>query len=116
MNWLIMTDEEILDIADPIMDNLMQASTDIDHEQHVKDFSKQLKEVVTKETLEQQCKKYQEELGCFSKREFVAIFRRDSDVRIFWRQWYTKSKNEFVAFLHLVHQNGRVEVVNVSVS
>jgi len=116
MNWLQMTNEEVLAIADPIMDSLMQASTDIDHEKHVRDFSEKLKEIVTKENLEQQCKKYQKELGYFSEREFVGIFRKESDVRVFWRQWYTKSGNEFVAFIHLVENNGKIEIVNVSVS
>ena len=63
MSWLQMTEEEILNIVSPIMDNLMQASTDIDHEKHVKDFSKRMKEIVTKENLEKQCREYQEELG-----------------------------------------------------
>lgn len=39
MNWLEMSESEILAIADPIMDNLMQASTDVDHARHVKDFT-----------------------------------------------------------------------------
>ena len=116
MNWLEMSDDEIMNIANPIMDNLMQASTDIDHERHVKDFSEKLKSIVTKENLEAQCKKYQSEFGIFSKREFVAIFRKSSNSRVFWRQWYSNSQDEFVAFLHLAENDGKVEVVNVSVS
>lgn len=116
MNWLEMTDKEIMDIASPIMDNLMDASTNIDHQQHVRDFSDKLKSIVTKENLEKQCKEYQKELGFFSTRELVGIFKKETDVRVFWKQWYTKSKNEFVAFIHLVENNGRVEVVNVSIS
>jgi len=116
MNWLKMSTDEILNIANPIMDNLMQASSDIDHKKHVRDFSEEMKEIVTEENLKQQCKTYQAELGLFSKREFVGVFRKENDVRVFWRQWYTKSKNEFVAFMQLVEQNGKIEVVNVSVS
>lgn len=116
MNWLKMTDEQIMEIATPIMDNLMDASTQIDHERHVRHFSERLKSIVTKENLARQCKKYQQELGFFSTRALVGIFRREYDVRVFWRQYYTKSKNEFVAFVHLMENDGKVEVVNVSVS
>jgi len=116
MNWLKMTDEEIMKIADPVMDNLMQASTDIDHERHVRDFSQSLKEIVTEGNLKQQCTEYQREFGYFTNRELVGIFRKETDVRVFWRQWYTKSKNEFVAFIHLVEEHDKIEVVNVSVS
>ena len=48
-----------------------RASTDIDHERHAKDFSDQLKEIVTKENLEAKCKEYQTKLGYFSESEFV---------------------------------------------
>jgi len=116
MNWLEISDQQIMDIANPIMDNLMDASTNIDHKRHVKDFNEHLKSIVTKENLEKQCAEYQKELGYFSTRELVGIFKKEIDVRVFWKQWYTKSKNEFVAFLHLVENNGKVEVVNVSVS
>ena len=116
MNWLEMSEDEILNIANPIMDNLMQASTDINHERHVRDFSERLKKIVTKENLEQQCDEYQNELGYFSDRELMGVVRKDTDVRIFWKQWYTKSNNEFLAFIHLIENNGKIEIVNVSVS
>jgi len=115
MNSLGMTDAEIMAIAEPIMDNLMQASTEIDHERHVRDFSDRLKNIVTKENLQQQCKEYQADLGFFSKRELVGIYRRSTDVRVFWRQWYTKCGDEFIAFIHLKELDGRIQVVNVLV-
>ncbi|MBI1423399.1 MAG: hypothetical protein GC149_08040 [Gammaproteobacteria bacterium] len=116
MNWLEMTESEILAIADPIMDNLMQASTDIDHARHVRDFTEKLKTVVTKENLEAQCKEYQTKLGYFSEREFTAVFRKETDVAIFWKQRFTKSNGEHIAFLRLIEDNGRILVQNVSVT
>ncbi|MBT8100885.1 MAG: hypothetical protein KJO82_14105 [Gammaproteobacteria bacterium] len=116
MNWLTMSEAEIMAIADPIMDNLMQASTDVDHERHVRDFSDRLKKIVTRDELERQCREYQAELGYFASRELVGIFRRPGDVRVFWRQWYTRAEGEYLAFLHLMENDGNIEVVNVSVS
>ncbi len=116
MNWLEMTESGILAIANPIMDNLMQASTDIDHERHVKDFTDTLKAIVTKENLEAQCKEYQTKLGYFSEREFVGVFRKETDVAIFWKQKYTKSSGEHIAFLRLVSADGKILVQNVSVT
>ena len=45
------SDMEILAIADPIMDNLMEGSTEIDHEKHTRDFTDRMKRIVTKEFL-----------------------------------------------------------------
>ncbi len=116
MNWLEMSDTEIMEIVDPIMDRLMQASTDIDHVRHVRDFSERLKQIVTEENLQAQCERYQAELGFFAEREWVGIFRKRDDVRVFWRQWYTKSEDEYVAFVHMFERDNKFEVINVSVS
>jgi 2C-methyl-D-erythritol 2,4-cyclodiphosphate synthase len=70
-----MSDDDILRIANPIMDNLMDASTVIDHERHIRDFSDRMKAIVTKDYLHKVCEKYQREKGYFSRREPVAVFR-----------------------------------------
>ncbi len=57
------SDEEILQIADPIMGNLMEASTDLDHEGHVRDFTDRLKSLVTEDYLKKVCRQYQSEKG-----------------------------------------------------
>ena len=109
------SDEEILQIADPIMDNLMQASTEINHERHVRDFTERLKSLVTKDYLEKVCRQYQAEKGYFLRREFVAVFRRPTSVAIVWKQWFTKLQGEFVAEMVLVEQNSRYVVDHVMV-
>jgi hypothetical protein len=38
-----MSDAEIFAVANPIMDNLMDASTAIDHERHIRDFTDRMK-------------------------------------------------------------------------
>jgi len=116
MNSLTMSDDEIMAIVNPIMDNLMQASTDIDHEKHIRDFSENMKEIVTKDNLEKQCLEYQKSLGFLKQRELIGIIRKKNDVRVFWRQWYSKSEDEYLAFIHIMRRNSKYEVVNVSIS
>jgi len=115
MKLLQRSDEEILEVADPIMDNLMEASTNIDHERHVRDFTERLKSLVTKDYLEKVCRQYQAENGFFSKREYVAIFRRPQSVAIVWKQSFSKSQGEFVAEMVLVEQGSRYLVDHVMV-
>jgi len=116
MNWLKLSDGEIMELVTPIMDNLMDGSTEIDHAKHVQDFSDNMKSIVTKDELKKQCKSYQETLGFFTKRELVGIFKKKGDVRVFWKQWYSKSDDEFLAFVHIVQRKRKLEVVNASVS
>lgn len=102
-----MSENEILKIANPIMDNLMEASTNIDHEGHTKNFTDRMRRIVTKDYLQKVCEEYQAEKGFFGKREPVAVFRRPDSAAIVWKRSFTKAKGEFVAEMVLVHQNGR---------
>ena len=46
-NFETMSEQQLWAIANPIMDNLMDASTQIDHARHVRDFTARLKAIVT---------------------------------------------------------------------
>lgn len=107
MNFEELSDKEILNIATPIMDNLMDASTRIDYEAHVRDFSDRIKCIVTKEYFTQVCRQYQTEKGFFAERNLIAVFKRPDSAAIIWKQRFTKARGEFVAEMVLVFQNGR---------
>ena len=107
MNFEQMSKDEILAIANPIMDNLMDASTKIDHERHVRDFTERMRNIVTREYLRKVCEKYQAEKGYFADRKSVAVFKRPDSAAIIWKQSFTKAKGEFVAEMVLVHNAGK---------
>lgn len=109
------SDDEILSVANPIMDNLMDASTVIDYERHIRDFSDRLKSVLSKEQLAWICQDYQSTKGFFAGREFVAVFRRPDSVAIIWKQRFTKQAGEFVAEMVLIQQDGKYLVDHVMV-
>lgn len=115
MNFEKMTEQEILNIATPIMDNLMEASTQIDHARHVRDFTERARRIVTPEHLDHVCKQYQAEKGYFYERVPVAVFRRPNSAAIIWKQSFTKVPGEFVAEMVLVYDNGRYLVDHVMV-
>ena len=104
MDLMKKSDAEILAVADPIMDNLMDASTAIDYERHVRDFTDRARSVLSRDLLRTICEDYQSAKGFFAKREFVAVFRRSESVAIVWKQWFTKQAGEFVAELVLVQK------------
>lgn len=115
MELALLSDEEILAVATPIMDNLMAASTAIDHERHVRDFTARARAIVTREHLQRVCEQYQRDKGFFARRKPVAIFRRPDSVVVIWKQWFTQQPGEFVAELLLIEQDGRYLVDHVQV-
>ncbi|MFT7560178.1 MAG: hypothetical protein ACI93R_002096 [Flavobacteriales bacterium] len=107
MNFEEMSENDIVEIATPIMNNLMQASTDIDHKRHVQDFTDRAKAIVTKEHLEHVCAVYQSEKGIWLSRELVAVFRRPDSAAIIWKQEVSKASGEYVAEIVLIYSEGR---------
>jgi hypothetical protein len=104
-----MSEDEILRIANPIMDNLMDASIAIDHERHIRDFSERLKAIVTKEYLQKVCEKHQREKGYFSKREPVAVFERGAPFPLLLHLSHLPRSNRFGrSRIHLLSASQRI--------
>ncbi|AEG01494.1 hypothetical protein [Methylomonas methanica] len=108
MNLLKKSDEEILNEITPIMDNMMEGSTEINHAKHSRDFTDRMKAVVTPESLEYMCNDYQSRWGLFGKREFVALFRRKHSIAVVWKQYCSNSTDEYVAEAVFVERNNRL--------
>ena len=115
LNFETMSEQQLWDIANPIMDNLMDASTQLDHARHVRDFTGRLKAIVTPDYFECICQQYQAEKGYFTTRTPAAVFRRPDSAAIIWKQHFTKAPGEFVAEMVLVHRDGRYLVDHVMV-
>lgn len=108
MRLLTMTDEEILAEITPIMDNMMQGSTEIDHAKHSRDFTERMRGLVTPFGLATMCNKYQDKWGFFAHREFIALFRRQDSIAVVWKQYCTKTTDEYVSEAVFVEQEGRL--------
>jgi len=115
LNFETMSQQQLLAIADPIMDNLMNASTQLDHARHVRDFTDRLKAIVTPDYFACICQQYQTEKGYFTTRTPIAILRRPDSAAILWKQHFTKAPGEFVAEMVLVYRDGRYLVDHMMV-
>ncbi|KXO09135.1 hypothetical protein AKG98_1344 [Moritella sp. JT01] len=110
-----MSEAELWDIATPIMDNLMDGSTEIEHSKHTRDFSQRMLNIVTPEYLDKVCKSYQTEKGFFAVREPVAIFNRPDSIAFIWKQHFTKVNGEFVAEMVLIQDGSKYLVDHVMI-
>jgi len=111
MGFNKLTDDEILNIANPIMDNLMEGSSERNHEKHTRDFTQRLKAIVTKENLLEQWQ--ENKIGEISKREFLSIIHKSDTTFVLWKQWFTNSHEEFLAEICIIEQDGKLLVDHV---
>ena len=108
-------DSEVLKIAAPMMDSLMDASTHLDYERHVHDFSESAKASLDKAQFLRICKNYQQERGYFAERELLGIIRRPGSVVVVWKQRFTKAQGEYLAELLLADHDGHLVIERVMV-
>lgn len=108
-------DRELLAIVNPMMDNLMDASTNRDYARHVRDFSARARAGLGESQFLAVCAQYQSERGFFARRELLGILRRPHSVVVTWRQWFTKVEGEYLAELFLAEDGGRPVIERVMV-
>jgi len=111
LETICVSDAELLKIAAPIMDNLMDGSTERDWDKHTLNFTDGAKASLSKENLLRQCDEYQSTFGNFAQREFVGITRHPKYVNVIWTQRMTKSEGEYMAILTLVQHNKEIYVI-----
>ena len=104
MDLVNCSDEEILKVATPIMDNLMEGSTERDWSKHTKHFTERGKLVVTERELARQCETYQSTHGDFTERKFIGITRHPEYINVLWKQRMTKATGEYLATLTLAQR------------
>jgi len=107
------TDAEILASVEPLMDNIIESSTNIDYEAHLRDFSERIKDHITKEGFEKVCQDYQSDLGMLTSREVVRIYRRPDSIAVIWVQKFSKCDGEYVAEMVVKEEDDAVKIDHV---
>ena len=106
MDLIDKSNDEIWKVAIPMMDNLMEGSTEVNWSKHTKQFTEKAKSVVTRAELERQCKAYQSTHGHFGEREPVGITRHPEYINVVWKQKMTLTTGEYLAVLTMVQDGG----------
>jgi len=96
------SDSAIMAIVDPLMDNLMQASDEIDFGRHVRNFTPRLRALVREDGFARACRDLQACYGKYGERTPVGIFRRADSVAVVWSQSCEKSADQRVASIVVV--------------
>ena len=110
MDLINQSDEEILKIANPIMDSLMDASTNNDYERHIRDFSDRIKENFKQEEFQRQCEDYRSKWGVFIARNFIGTTKHKNFINVYWKQQFSNTDDEFLAILTLSQKNNQYVV------
>lgn len=116
MNILEQTDSQILQIAEPMWDDIVKGGNSKNWDV----FSQYLpQEKATEETKKDVLKQWEnvpELTSLTTNREFITILRKDDCVVVLWKQWSTKVEGDFLGRLYLKSIDSEVKSVSILIS
>ena len=115
MNLLEKSDQEIIDIANPIWENLVKSSNIKDYGGFTKDFSSQMLFGANEVELGKQWANNKLLTSLSDKREVFGCLRRDSFVTILYKQTSNTVSGEFLGRLVLGVEDDEVKVFGATI-
>jgi len=115
MDLLNKTDEEIIEIADPIWDNLIKASNQKNYGEFTKDFSSQMLFGANEVELGKQWANNKLLTSLSDKKEVLGCLRRNLDVTILYKQTSKSIPGEFLGRLVLGVEDEEIKVFGATI-
>ena len=115
MNLLDKTDEEIIEIASPIWDNLVKTSNIKDYRGFTKDFSAQMLFGANEVELGKQWANNKLLTSLSKKKEVFGCLRRNLYVTVLYKQISDKVPGEFLGRLVLGVEDDKVKVFGATI-
>ena len=115
MNLLEKTDKEILEIADPIWDDLVKYSNNRDYSGFTKHFSAQMLYGANEIEIGKQWANNKLLTSLSKQREFFGCLRRNNHVTVLYKQNSDKVPGDFLGRLVLGVEDGKVKVFGATI-
>jgi len=115
MDLLKKTDEEIIEIASPIWDNLVKASNQKDYGRFTRDFSSQMLFGANEVELGKQWENNKILTSLSDKKEVLGCLRRNLHVTILYKQSSNTVSGDFLGRLVLGVENDEIKVFGATI-
>ncbi len=116
MQFFEKNEEDILEIANPIWDNLVEGSNEMDYEKISQQFSKRMLEEADEDNLKKQWETNDVLTSLSTRREYLGSLRRGRFVTILWRQLSFKVQGDYLARLVLGTENDKVKIFGATIT
>ena len=115
MKLLEKTDKEILEIAEPLWDNLVKSSNTKDYSGFTKDFSAKMLFGANEIEIGKQWSNNKLLTSLSKKRKFFGCLRRNNHVTVLYKQTSEEVPGEFLGRLVLGIEDGAVKVFGATI-
>tara|TARA_Y100001935_G_C16904204_1_gene313200 strand:+ start:160 stop:510 length:351 start_codon:yes stop_codon:yes gene_type:complete len=115
MNLIDKSDDEIIEIANPIWENLVRSSNNKDYGSFTKDFSSQMLYGANEVELGKQWANNKLLTSLSEKQEFLGCIRRDKFITVLYKQKSDTVAGEFLGRLVLGMEGDMVKVFGATI-
>ena len=115
MNLLEKSDEEILDIANPLWDNLVKSSNKKDYFEFIKDFSAKMLFGANEVEIGKQWANNDLLVNLSNDKICLGCLRRNEYVTVLYKQKSTKLSGEFLGRLVLGSEEGIIKIFGATI-
>jgi len=115
MNLLEKSDEEILDIANPLWDNLVKSSNKKDYFEFIKDFSAKMLFGANEVEIGKQWSNNKLLTSLSKQKEFLGCLKRNNFVTVLFKQKSDTVPGEFLGRLVLGLEDDKVKVFGATI-
>jgi hypothetical protein len=116
MQFFEKPEEEILEVANAIWDNLIEGSNEMDYDKISTHFSTKMLEEVDENNLKKQWKTNEVLTSLSTRREYLGCLRRGRFVTILWKQLSFKAQGDYLAKLMLGTENDEVKIFGATIN
>ena len=107
MSCMDLSDEEIVKIAEPMMDDIMTGVARREYKLHSNQFSVNLKDLIGGDTFLEQCDQRERDWGLPGDRSLISIFRKEKSFTLIWDQKFTRTDSQVMALVTVALKGGR---------
>ena len=115
MNLIDKSDDEIIEIANPIWENLVRSSNNKDYGSFTKDFSSQMLYGANEVELGKQWANNKLLTSLSEKQEFLGTIRRNQFITVLYKQTSQTMPGEFLGRLVLGEEDGLIKVFGATI-
>ena len=114
MNIIEKTDEEILELADPIWDNLVKYSNEENYGAFTRKFSSALLLGANEIEMGKQFARSTLTKNLSEDKEYLGMIRRGEHVTVLYKQTNTKKEGEWLGRLVLGYEDDKIKIFGVT--
>jgi hypothetical protein len=107
------TTQEMKEVAEPIMDNILDGVKLEDYIAYSKDFDQALKVLGSRTKFFQVARYLKKTMGNYMYREYMGSLNKDNLVVVLWKASFDKSQDDVLIKLFLTKQNNRYVVTGL---